>query len=166
MELIVDSSGFAAWNDRRMRCAVGRSGVTITKREGDGATPAGRWPMRRVLYRADRLARPVTTLPAASLARSDGWCDDPAHPDYNHAVTLPHPARCERLWRRDRVYDLIVVLGYNDAPVRAERGSAIFLHVARRGYVPTEGCIALTRADLLLVLAEARPGDTVTVAST
>ena len=164
MDLIVDPAGFAMWGGRRMRCALGRGGVIGAKREGDRATPAGQWPMRRVLYRADRIAAPATALPVAPIAPSDGWCDDPIHPDYNRAVALPHPARCEPLWRSDRVYDLIVVLGYNDEPVRTGLGSAIFLHVARRGFAPTEGCVALARADLLAVLAGAQPGDAVAVA--
>ena len=164
MDLIVDPAGFAMWDGRRMRCALGRGGVTGAKREGDRATPAGRWPLRRVLYRADRIAAPATALPVAPIAPSDGWCDDPVHPDYNRAVALPHPARCEHLWRSDRVYDVIVVLGYNDEPVRTGLGSAIFLHVARRGFAPTEGCVALAHADLLAVLAGAQPGDAVAVA--
>ena len=87
------------------------------------------------------------------LAETDGWCDDPGHPDYNRFVRLPHPARCEELWRRDAVYDLIGVLGWNDAPVQRGRGSAIFLHVARPDYAPTEGCVALSAPELRALLA-------------
>ncbi|MGB8275678.1 MAG: L,D-transpeptidase family protein [Alphaproteobacteria bacterium] len=141
-------------------CALGRSGVTTNKREGDGATPAGCFPLRRVLFRADRIAPPKTALPVAALSGSDGWCDDPAHPDYNRPVRLPHPGSCERLWREDGAYDLIVVVGYNDDPVVPGRGSAIFLHVAKKdrtkeGPAPTEGCVALALSDLLAVLAKA-----------
>ncbi len=138
-----------------MRCALGRSGVARNKREGDGATPAGAFPLRRVLYRPDREPPPQTALPIAALERGDGWCDAPDDAAYNRLVRLPHAASAEALWRADAVYDLIVVVGYNDAPVVAGRGSAIFLHLARPDFRPTEGCVALARADLLAVLADA-----------
>ncbi|MEX2009098.1 MAG: L,D-transpeptidase family protein [Dongiaceae bacterium] len=159
MDLIVSAGGVADWGGRSFRCALGRSGIRADKREGDGATPAGCFGLRRVVYRADRLARPPTALPVAALAPEDGWCDDPADPMYNRPVRLPYAARHERLWRDDGVYDAIVVLGHNDDPVVPGHGSAIFLHVARPDYRSTEGCVALARGDLLAVLAEARPGD-------
>lgn len=146
-----------------MRCAVGRSGVARAKREGDGATPLGRWAMRRLLFRADRAAMPATSLAARPIRPADGWCDDPADPAYNRMVALPHPGRTERLWREDGLYDLVVPLGYNDDPVVPGAGSAIFLHLARPDYAPTQGCIALARADLLAVLAAADAGSCVVV---
>lgn len=154
-DLLVFSNGVALWGKRRFRCALGRSGVGAGKREGDGLTPEGAWPMRRLLYRADRFVRPTTRLPAAALSPDDGWCDDPGDPRYNTPVALPCGARAEALWREDSVYDLIVPLGYNDGPVIAGSGSAIFLHVARAGYAATEGCVALAQADLLAVLRSA-----------
>lgn len=159
----VGADGRLAWAGGSPRCALGRGGIRTDKAEGDGATPAGRHPLRRVLYRADRLARPDTALPVAALAPDDGWCDDPAHPDYNRPVRLPHPARCETLWRDDAVYDVIVVLGHNDDPVAPGRGSAIFLHVARPDFTPTEGCVALPLPDLLAVLRTCGPGDALCV---
>jgi L,D-peptidoglycan transpeptidase YkuD (ErfK/YbiS/YcfS/YnhG family) len=135
------------------RAACGRRGVTTQKQEGDGATPAGVLPLRRVLYRADRLGRPKTVAPLEPLAPQDGWCDDPAASAYNTAITLPADAHHEELWRRDAVYDIIGVLGWNDDPVQRGRGSAIFLHIARPDYAPTDGCIALALFDLMHVLA-------------
>ena len=135
------------------RAACGRGGVTADKHEGDGATPAGLLPLRRIYYRADRVARPKTGIPMEPLAETDGWCDDPADRAYNTAMTLPAEAHHEALWRRDSVYDIIGVLGWNDDPVRRGRGSAIFLHLARPDYAPTEGCLALALFDLLHVLA-------------
>lgn len=143
---------------RSWRCALGRGGIRADKREGDGATPAGVLALRRLLYRADRLARPPAHLPAEPLAPADGWCDDPSHPDYNRAIRLPHPGRAEALWRDDPLYDVVGVLGWNDAPVVPGRGSAIFLHLARPDLAPTEGCIALARADLLAALAAGLTG--------
>lgn len=136
-----------------MPAIIGAGGVKTCKIEGDCATPAGLWPLRRVFYRADRVASPVCHLPVEPLCPHDGWCDDPTHPDYNRHVTLPHPARHERLWRDDHVYDILVVLGYNDDPVQSGQGSAIFLHLPPRGGRPTEGCIALAEPLLRHLLA-------------
>ncbi|KAA2214114.1 L,D-transpeptidase family protein [Teichococcus oryzae] len=135
------------------RCALGKGGVRRDKSEGDGATPVGTLPLRRVLYRADRGPAPACAVPVEPIARDDGWCDDPAHPAYNTRLRLPHEARHEALWREDAVYDIIGILGWNDAPVLRGRGSAIFLHLARPDYPPTEGCIALEGRDLRALLA-------------
>jgi L,D-peptidoglycan transpeptidase YkuD (ErfK/YbiS/YcfS/YnhG family) len=123
------------------------------KREGDGRSPIGLLPLRRVLYRADRGPAPETTAPVEPIGRSDGWCDDPHDESYNRPVRLPYPARHEMLWRDDAIYDLVGVLGWNDDPVRRGEGSAIFLHVARPDYAPTEGCVALALPDLRAALA-------------
>ena len=155
MDLLVDSGAWARWGGSALRCAVGRAGIATDKREGDGATPAGAFALREVLYRPDRGAPPVTSLKLRPLDPADGWCDAPGDVNYNQKVRLPYRASAETLWRADGVYDLIVVLGYNDAPVIAGRGSAIFLHVAQPDFAPTEGCIALGRGDLLRVLKEA-----------
>lgn len=159
------SDGRFQIGDRTVRCALGPSGVVeaALKREGDGATPLGLWPLRRVLFRPDRGPAPRTALAAEPIAPDDGWCDDPADPAYNRPVKLPYPASAERLWRDDGIYDLVVVLGHNDDPPVAGAGSAIFLHLARPGYSPTEGCVALARADLEEVLALVAPGDVLEV---
>ena len=145
----------AALGTQVWRCAVGASGITEDKAEGDGATPVGRFPLRRVLYRPDRVAAPETTLTTAPIDRDDGWCDDPGDTAYNRAVRLPYPASHERMWRDDHLYDVVVILGHNDDPPQAGLGSAIFLHVARPDYGPTEGCVALALPDLLEVLRAA-----------
>jgi len=159
-----DGSWQARFGKRLWPCAIGSGGVRHDKSEGDGATPAGCWPIRRVLYRADHLERPVTVFPCDPLQPHDGWCDATGDPQYNRQVQLPYSGRHERLWRDDEVYDCIVVLGYNDAPVRAGAGSAIFLHIARRDFAPTEGCVALLRDDLLDFLRAAAPVSRVCVA--
>jgi L,D-peptidoglycan transpeptidase YkuD (ErfK/YbiS/YcfS/YnhG family) len=151
---VVTAGGLLAFRGERLRCAIGRGGARADKREGDGATPLGLLPLRRVLYRADRLARPRAAVPVEPLAPDEGWCDDPAHRDYNRRIRLPHAARHEALWREDPLYDVIGVLGWNDAPPLRGRGSAIFLHLARDDLAPTEGCIALPLRALLAVLAE------------
>lgn len=153
MIITVSPEGYVSWGQERARCALGKGGVRTDKREGDGATPVGEFPLRRVLYRADRIARPTTALDCAPIDPEDGWCDDPSSPDYNRPVRLPHPARHERMWREDGVYDIVVVLGHNDDPPVPGLGSAVFMHLARPGYAPTEGCVALEREDLLRLLA-------------
>ncbi len=163
MDLIVAPSGWALWGKKRMACALGRAGVRSNKREGDGVSPEGIFLMRRLLYRADRVAWPPTGLTIEAIAIADGWCDDPVDLAYNRQVTLPYKARAEHLWREDGLYDLVVVLGYNDDPVVPNKGSAIFLHIARDDYGPTEGCIALARADLLEVLKTADAGSRVLI---
>ncbi len=142
----------AEYGGRSWLCTIGRGGVTADKREGDGATPLGCWPLRRLHYRPDTGEAPRCALPARAIEPGDGWCDDPADPQYNRLVRLPHTASHEVLHRADDLYDLVVELGYNDDPPRAGRGSAIFLHVARSDYRPTEGCIAMAREDLVELL--------------
>jgi len=133
-------------------CSLGRSGRRARKREGDGATPVGRWHIAGVLYRADRIRRPATRLPVRPISPTDGWCDAPADRNYNRAVRHPYPASAERLWRTDHLYDVVVVLSYNRKPRVRGRGSAVFMHVAKPGYAPTEGCIALRSEHLLWLL--------------
>jgi L,D-peptidoglycan transpeptidase YkuD (ErfK/YbiS/YcfS/YnhG family) len=164
-DLIVSGAGMARIAGRSFRCAVGRGGVSSAKREGDGATPIGTWPLRQVLYRLDRGMRPVTTLQTVPLKPVDGWCDAPADRNYNRMVRHPYPASAEHLWRRDSIYDLIVVVGYNDAPVIPGKGSAIFLHIARPNYSPTEGCVAFSRRDLVTILGLLSPASRLVVST-
>lgn len=163
----LDGTAFLTAGRMRVRVVLGHGGVAADKWEGDGATPSGVLTLRRVLVRADRFAAgelPVFAagIPGGRIAPFDGWCDDPGHADYNTAVTLPHDGRHERLWREDGAYDIVGILGWNDAPVIRGRGSAIFLHVAGSKFGPTEGCVALARADLLAVLEAGLSGVEVT----
>lgn len=144
-------------------CASGRAGRGAKRREGDGVTPIGRWAVRHVFYRPDRLMRPRTGLPVSPLTPQLGWCDTPWDANYNRLVRHPYATSAERLWREDGLYDLVAVLGYNDRPRTQGRGSAIFMHLARPGYTPTAGCIALSRRDMLRVLAMLKPGAVVEV---
>ncbi|MBM3519129.1 MAG: hypothetical protein FJX56_14945 [Alphaproteobacteria bacterium] len=156
-EILVRGEGTVTWRGRVLRCALGAGGLSAHKIEGDRTTPIGAHPLRVVYYRADRVNRPATVLPVAALAVDDGWCDDPTDPMYNRPVKLPYRARCETLYRADTIYDVIITLGYNDAPVVPYRGSAVFLHVARADFAPTLGCVALAVSDLLAILSECSP---------
>ncbi len=159
MDIQVFANSIVILEGQRIRCALGGGGVRRVKREGDGATPAGCFPLRRVLYRADRIAPPATRLPLAALAEDDGWCDAPADPNYNRQIKRPYPARHEVLWRDDPLYDLIVVIGHNDDPPTPGAGSAVFLHCARQNFAATEGCVALRQDDLRRLLTRCGPGD-------
>jgi len=144
--------GWARLGERRWRCTVGAGGVREDKVEGDGATPAGCFPLRRVYFRNDRLVLPKVRLPARAINQHDGWCDDPRSPTYNRLVRIPNEWSHEKMWRDDGLYDLVVVVGYNDDPPEGEWGSAIFLHIAQDDMGPTRGCVAFKREDLLELL--------------
>ncbi len=148
----ITSSNSLLSNGRMYRCVLGKTGVLAKKLEGDGATPAGVFPLIRVLYRPDRMDFPETPLPVFALSPNDGWCDDPTHEDYNKPIKLPHDGSHERLWRDDNIYDIVVVLGYNTSPVIPFMGSAIFIHFAEPSFKSTRGCIALKDVDLLEIL--------------
>jgi L,D-peptidoglycan transpeptidase YkuD (ErfK/YbiS/YcfS/YnhG family) len=138
-------------------CALGRSGVSHLKREGDGATPAGRHRLLSLIVRPDRGLHPRAAVPIRAMRKNDGWCEDRAHGSYNRPIRLPSSAGHETMWRGDQLYDVVGVLDWNFRPRIRGCGSAIFLHLARPGYGPTAGCIALNRRDLTLLLAAAGP---------
>ena len=165
MIFIARADGWFDLGSRRVRCALGEAGVkpALEKREGDTASPVGVWPIRRLLYRPDKGPKPATAIPSQALGLDDGWCEAPDHVDYNHQIKLPHPASHERMWRDDDLYDLVLVLGHNDNPTVRSMGSATFLHLARPGYSPTQGCVALARADIEALLAVVQPGDAVEI---
>jgi len=158
------SFGWATLENMKLRCALGRGGIAPDKLEGDGCTPAGRFPVRRLIYRPDRVREAAFRILTQPMAPSDGWCDDPADPAYNRLVTRPYPARHETLWREDALYDLLLVIGHNDEPVVPGKGSAVFLHLAHPDYRPTEGCIAFARADFLTLLEALGPESCIAIA--
>ncbi|HZS65458.1 MAG TPA: L,D-transpeptidase family protein [Xanthobacteraceae bacterium] len=137
--------------------ALGRGGIRADKREGDGGTPRGRFRLVRLWWRADRGPPPRTLLPLRPITRSDGWCENPADRRYNKPITVPEGAAADRLWRADRLYDLIIELDHNTRPRVAGRGSAVFIHVARQGFKPTAGCVALDAGALRRLLGRLSP---------
>jgi L,D-peptidoglycan transpeptidase YkuD (ErfK/YbiS/YcfS/YnhG family) len=138
-------------------CALGRAGVSPHKHEGDGATPAGAFRMVAALYRPDRIDRPRTSLPLTAIRPDSGWCDDPADRAYNKPVRLPFSASHEKLWRKDSVYDVVVVLDYNLDFAWPGKGSAIFLHLAHPDFSPTAGCIAVAPQTMRRLLPRLGP---------
>ncbi len=162
MTLIVSargSIGRAVFRSQIYRCAIGRSGISADKTEGDGVSPIGDYDLTKVLFRSDRGVRPVTPIAVDPISANDGWCDDANHEDYNMQVALPHAASCEKLWRSDELYDIVVTTTHNSAPAIPRAGSAIFVHLTGGpDYPPTEGCIAFARNDLELILRNWVPG--------
>lgn len=138
-------------------CALGRSGTTRAKREGDGATPVGRFALLQAFWRADALRRPRTGLRLRAIQPDDLWCDAPGNRRYNRPVKKPYGASHEEMWRADRMYDAVVDIAWNRGPIRPGRGSAIFLHVARPGFEPTAGCVAVERGAIGRLLERLGP---------
>jgi L,D-peptidoglycan transpeptidase YkuD (ErfK/YbiS/YcfS/YnhG family) len=149
----IHTQGWLAAGPIRAAVALGRSGIRADKREGDGATPRGRFHPLRVWWRSDRGARPRTLLPVRRIGAGDAWCEDPADRRYNRPIRLADGEAGDRLWRADHLYDLVIELDHNTRPRIAGRGSAIFIHVARPGLLPTAGCVALPSPTLRRLLA-------------
>ncbi|MES1151116.1 MAG: L,D-transpeptidase family protein [Dongia sp.] len=145
-------------------CALGRSGISSDKTEGDGCTPAGRFPIRRLLYRPDRVRDLTCGLRMQPMSPSDGWCDDPEDSAYNRLVTRPYPASHEAMWLESALYDLVLVIGHNDDPVVPGKGSAVFLHLAQPDFAPTEGCVAFARTDFVALLQAMEPTTHIVIA--
>ena len=164
------TGGTLRFLSREYQCVLGRSGIVHPKQEGDGGTPLGSFPLREVRYRADRVPQPKTGLLTFKTNPTDGWCDEPADPAYNRLVRMPYQSDAEVMWREDNVYDVLVVIGTNDAPPIPGAGSAIFLHVARAGadgtLLPTAGCIAMKENDLLAVLSGCKLGTMIDICMT
>ena len=149
----VISANILLFGGKRYTCAIGEKGFTDTPEEGGRQTPIGSFALRECWYRADRIEPPVTELPLKVLHKDDGWCDAPQNPKYNLHVKLPFPASHEELWREDHTYDIIVPIGFNDTNIVPGKGSAIFFHIAKPGYTPTLGCVAVALPDMLEILA-------------
>jgi L,D-peptidoglycan transpeptidase YkuD (ErfK/YbiS/YcfS/YnhG family) len=150
----VGANNILTFKGKEYRCVIGKNGIYPEIKEGDWATPAGCFPIRKVFYREDRVSKPQSVFPTQTTQQDDGWSDDPTDPSYNKLVKLPHPYSHENMWREDdHLYDIVVELGQNDSPVIPNKGSAIFIHIARPAFTPTAGCVALTEGDLREVLS-------------
>ena len=136
--------------------ALGRGGILANKREGDGGTPRGRFRPVRLWWRADRHPRPASRLPVRRITPADAWCEDPADRRYNWPIQVPTGKAGDRLRREDHLYDFILEIGHNTRPRISGRGSAVFIHLAREGFLPTAGCVALRSDDLRRLLPRLR----------
>jgi L,D-peptidoglycan transpeptidase YkuD (ErfK/YbiS/YcfS/YnhG family) len=144
--------------------ALGRGGIKANKREGDGATPRGTFRLRRLWWRGDRHVRPRTMLPVREIRGDDGWCEDPTDRHYNQPVKVPPGSKADRLTRIDPLCDFIIEIDHNSRPRVAGRGSAVFIHIAREGFGPTAGCVALTMPALRRLIAQLSPRTRIDIA--
>jgi L,D-peptidoglycan transpeptidase YkuD (ErfK/YbiS/YcfS/YnhG family) len=151
--IIVNKSGNLFFGALKFRCALGKCGVKRKKKEGDGVTPQGVFQLIKLFYRSDKINNIQTSLKKIKIKKNMGWCDDPTSRYYNKQIKLPSKFGYEKLYRSDRLYDLIIVLNYNINPTIKNKGSAIFIHVAHKNFKKTKGCIALNKNDLLSLLS-------------
>ena len=147
----------------QVKVALGRSGIKANKREGDGATPAGRYRLVRLWWRRDRLPRLRTLLPVRPISALDAWCEDPSHGRYNQAIRISPGQPGDRLWRADPLYDMVIEIDHNTRPRVSGRGSAVFIHVARPALAPTAGCVSLPITTLRPLVARLGPKTTITI---
>ena len=152
--IIINKSGYLKYKDFKFKCALGRAGVGKKKIEGDNITPKGTFGIVKIYYRSDRIKKISSKYKLIKIIKTIGWCDDPKSRKYNQPIKLPSKYSHEILYRRDDIYDLILILNYNMKPTIKNKGSAIFIHVTKKNYKKTAGCIALKKADLLYLVKE------------
>ena len=138
-------------NNYRVKCAIGKRGIGEKKREGDLITPRGKFKINYILYRKDRVGNLTSKLKKIAIKKNMGWCNDPKSKDYNKLIRFPFSFTAERLFRKDNTYDIILVLSYNSNPIKKNKGSAIFLHIAKNNFISTEGCVAVKKSDLRFI---------------
>ena len=143
-----------SFKNYKAKCAIGKRGIGYKRKEGDFITPKGRYKIKYILYRKDRVIKIKTKIKKHVIKKNMGWCDDPKSKKYNKLIKLPFSYRYEKLYRRENIYDIILVLDYNMRPIKKNKGSAIFIHVAKKNYKKTEGCIALKKIHLIKILKE------------
>jgi L,D-peptidoglycan transpeptidase YkuD (ErfK/YbiS/YcfS/YnhG family) len=161
--IIVKRSGYLIFNNFRFPCAFGKNGIKKNKIEGDNITPKGIFKLIKVFYRADRVKNLKTALKKNKIKINMGWCDDSKSGFYNKEILLPSKFRHEKLYRKENIYDIIVVLNYNTRPIIKNKGSAIFMHVVKDKFKPTKGCIALKKKDLLLLLLKIKKNTKISI---
>ena len=161
--IIVKKSGYLKYKNFKYRCALGKAGVNKKIKEGDGITPKGVFKITKIYYRADKIKIIKTNIKKIKITKNMGWCDDPVSRFYNQQIKLPSKFSHEKLYRNDDLYDLVAVLNYNTNPVIKNKGSAIFMHIAKISYKKTEGCIALKKDDLINILIQIKKNTKISV---
>ena len=151
---ILINKNYLTYKNYKVKCALGKRGIGNKRREGDLITPKGNFKIKYILYRKDRIKRIQSKIKKIIIKKDLGWCDDPLSKDYNKLIKIPSEYNYEKLYKKDNVYDIILVLNYNMNPVVKNKGSAIFIHVTKTNYKKTEGCIAIKRIHLLKIIKE------------
>ena len=152
--IIVKKTGYLKYKNFKFRCALGKGGIKKKVKEGDNITPKGIFKIIKIYYRPDKINKIISSIKKIKIKKNMGWCDDPSSSYYNKQVKLPSKYNHERLYRKDNLYDLILVLNYNTNPVKKNRGSAIFFHIAKKSYKKTKGCIGLQKIDLINLISK------------
>ena len=160
---ILINKNFLTFNDYKAKCAVGKRGIGKKREEGDLITPQGQYKIKYLLYRKDRVKKIKSKLKKIIIKKNLGWCDDPRSTKYNQLIKLPFNFKYEKLYKKEKIYDIILVLNYNTNPIIKNKGSAIFIHVANKNYKKTEGCIAIKKIELLKILKEVKPNTKVKI---
>ena len=150
--IIINKYGLLKYKNLKFRCALGKAGIGKKKKEGDCVTPKGKYKIIKVFYRADRIKRIKSNFRLYKIKKNMGWCDDPLSKNYNKLIKLPSKFGHEKLYRKDKLYDLILVLNYNLKPILKNKGSAIFIHITNKNYKETKGCVGLKKRDLIFIL--------------
>ena len=150
--IIINKSGYLKYKDLKFKCALGKSGIGNKKIEGDNITPKGNFKIIKIYYRKDRLKKLSSKFTLTEITKNMGWCDDPKSKKYNQLIKLPTKYSHEILYRRDNIYDLVLVLNYNMKPIIKNKGSAIFIHIANKNYKKTAGCIGLKKSHLINII--------------
>ena len=153
MHILVNKR-YLTYNQYKVKCALGKRGIGLKKKEGDLITPIGLYKIKYILYRKDRIKKIQSKLKKVVIKKNMGWCDDPKSKKYNKLINFPYDYSFEQLFKKENIYDIILVLNYNMRPVKKNKGSAIFIHVAKKNYRRTQGCVAVKKSDLLKILKE------------
>tara|TARA_B100001027_G_C16256875_1_gene327410 strand:- start:911 stop:1411 length:501 start_codon:yes stop_codon:yes gene_type:complete len=164
MHILINKK-YLIYNNYKVKCAVGKRGIDYKKREGDLITPKGEYKIKYILYRKDRIKKIQSKIKKIVIKKNMGWCDDPKSKQYNKLVKLPFKYKFEKLHRKENIYDIILVLNYNMNPVIRNRGSAIFIHIAKNNYEKTKGCVAIKKVYLLKILKELKTNSGVKIES-
>lgn len=150
--IIVNKSGQLKYKNLKFKCALGKAGIGKKNIEGDNITPKGTYRIIQIYYRKDRVKKISSSFKLNKITKSMGWCDDPSSKKYNRLIRLPTKYSHEKLYQKNNIYDLLLVIDYNMNPVVINKGSAIFIHVAKKNYKPTAGCISLKKRDILKLI--------------
>lgn len=152
--IIVKAPGNLKYKNLRLRCAIGKAGIKKKIKEGDNITPKGKFKILKIYYRSDRIKKFSANVKTIKIKKNMGWCDDPKSSLYNKEIKLPFDYSYEKLYRKDNLYDLILVLNYNTNPVKKNKGSAIFFHISKKSYKKTKGCVGLRKVDLINLISK------------
>ena len=152
--IIIKKSGYLQYKNLKFRCALGKAGVKKKEKEGDNITPKGTFKITKMYYRPDKIKNIISLVKKIKIKNNMGWCDDPSSNLYNRQIKLPNKFRHEKLYRKDNLYDLILVINYNTNPIIKNKGSAIFIHIAKKNYKKTKGCIALKKKHLIELISK------------